>query len=85
MGKITTVEGIERPCVWRDLSGHLDTAVELRRCPFCGFAAGFRPDPQDRNYLRAECSNTSCGIATPFHYKTREAAVVAWNRRPTAE
>jgi hypothetical protein len=32
--------------------------------------------------LRAECANTSCGLATPYHYKTREDTAYAWNRRP---
>lgn len=77
---ITKVDGIERFPTLR--GGSMDTSTDLRRCPFCDSPAGYRWDPQHRDYLRAECSNTSCGIATPFHYKTREDAAYAWNRKP---
>lgn len=77
---ITKVDGIERNLIMQH--GLLDTSVELQRCPFCGSPAGYRVDPQHRDFLRAECSNTSCGIATPYHYKTREDAAYAWNRKP---
>lgn len=83
MGKVTTVAGIERfPTMQHGL---LDTSITLNRCKHCGHEAGFRRDPARDGSLRAECSNTSCGIATPFHYRTRETAAIAWNRTPTAE
>lgn len=76
--KITTVAGLERfPTLKHNL---LDQSAELRRCPMCDSVAGFRPD--NHGYIRAECANTSCGIATPFHYRNREDAKYAWNRRP---
>lgn len=74
--KITTVGGIERHPTLQ--SGLLDTDDRLSACPFCGTVAGFREQQQ---MLRAECSNTSCGVATPYHYRTRELAIEAWNRR----
>lgn len=77
MSKITTVAGIERHPLLQ--SGLLDTSDLLMNCPFCGHVSGFRDGVKP--YLRAECSNTSCGVATPFHYKTREDAATAWNRR----
>lgn len=80
MGKVTTVAGIEG--FLKVQHGLLDTSAMLSRCKHCGHEAGFRGDPRD-GLLRVECANTSCGIATPFHYRTREAAAVAWNRQPT--
>lgn len=63
----------------------LDTDVSLMRCPFCGYAGAFndgeRRGQSDNYTVAVYCSNTSCGIHTPQHYKTREAAAVAWNRR----
>lgn len=74
--KITTVGGIERhPTLQSDL---LDTDDRLLPCPFCGTVAGIRDMYQ---MFRAECSNTSCGVATPYHYRMRELAIEAWNRR----
>ncbi len=81
MGKVTTVAGIERHPTLQ--SGLLDTSDLLHRCKHCGHVAGFRQSRELPAYLRAECSNTSCAIATPFHYKTRESAAAAWNRTPT--
>jgi hypothetical protein len=74
--KVTTVGGIERHPTLQ--SGLLDTDERLSVCPFCGATAGLREQYQ---MLRAECSNTSCGVATPYHYRTRELAIEAWNRR----
>lgn len=74
---VTIVDGIERHPTFQ--SHQLDTSVDLIRCRCCGSVAGYR---EDRGYLRAECANTSCAIATPFHYKTREDAAYAWNRKP---
>jgi DNA gyrase inhibitor GyrI len=61
-------------------SPRLDTNPELQRCPFCGTLAGYRED--GHGMVRAECANGSCAVATPYHYKTREAAKAAWNRSP---
>lgn len=75
---LTTVAGLER---FPTLQGNLlDTSVELRRCPMCDSVAGFRANPHGD--IRAECSNTSCAIQTPYHYRTRETAAYAWNRQP---
>lgn len=80
MTQLDRVTGIERFAINR--GGQLDTSVELDRCRHCGESAGYRDDPQDYRYMRVECSNTSCGIATPFHYSSRRTAAYAWNRRP---
>ena len=80
MSKVTTVGGLERHPTMQ--SGLLDTSIDLARCPMCGSEVGYRTDTQQPHYLRAECANTSCGVATPFHYKSREDAAYAWNRRP---
>ena len=72
------VGGIERFPIFRD--GLMESDARFRHCPFCGSEAGFRKDRQ--NDYRAECSNTSCGVATPYHYKTVESALYAWNRKP---
>lgn len=78
MGDVTNVDGIERHPTLQ--SGLLDTSIDLRHCRMCGSVCGFREN--GLGYLRAECANTSCGIATPYHYKTREDAAYAWNRKP---
>lgn len=77
---ITTVGGIESFGMTR---GQIDTSVHLARCPFCGSQAGFHDSGRlDTKFNRwVECSNTSCGVRTPEHYQTREAAAEAWNRR----
>ena len=64
--------------------GTLDTSDALDPCNRCGAPAGFRPVAAGPHpgLLRAECSNTSCAIATPYHYRTREDAAYAWNRKP---
>lgn len=84
--QVTTVTGIE--CWgWQGRHpGHLYPvpALRLAKCPFCGDEAGFTKDirraPPEFPYA-VECSQTSCGIRTPFHYRTEEAAAEAWNRR----
>lgn len=78
MSNTTTVDGIERHPTLQ--TGLLDTSTDLKRCPFCDSVAGYRLD--GNGLIRAECANTSCGIATPYHYKSREDAAYAWNRRP---
>lgn len=81
MSKITTVGGLEMHPLLRDRP--LDTdPLTLSPCPFCGHQAAY----EDRGLLqlmrrRVVCSNTSCGVATPWHYATRERAAEAWNRR----
>lgn len=80
---ITTVGGIERFPVLQ--SGLMDTAPDvLKPCPFCGHEAAFKDSGvkgHDHFCVRVCCSNGSCGVCTPEHYKTREAAAMAWNRR----
>lgn len=85
MGKITTVAGLE---MFATPHPHpLDTDNSLSRCPFCdhegAFNDGERRGQNDNYTVAVVCSNTSCGVRTPQHYKTREAAAIAWNRRPT--
>lgn len=82
MGKVTTVGGLE---MFATMHPHeLDTAPGiLRDCPFCGFPAGFtdgnRRGQSDNYTVAVSCTNTSCGVRTPEHYKTREDAATAWN------
>ena len=79
---MTTVGGIERHSIPQ--TNLLDTDPVLQACPFCGSDAGYRGPVPVRGFghaLRAECSNTSCGIATPFHHRSRRQAAEAWNRR----
>jgi hypothetical protein len=84
---ITTVGGLERFPSLMD-APRLDTAPELDRCKHCGHEAAYTdgaPRGQNDNFtLGVECSNTSCGIRTPEHYKDRASAAVAWNRTATA-
>jgi hypothetical protein len=77
---ITRVDGLEMFAKMRH-GPFVDTSTALRPCPFCGSEAGYREDARDK-HLRVECSNTSCGVATPYHYKTRAWALKAWNRTP---
>jgi hypothetical protein len=86
--KITTVGGIEMFPTQMGRPGIMDTSPDLLACPFCGHQAGYRGPVHlqagfntSDEWIRAECSNTSCGVATPYHYRTREAARDAWNRR----
>jgi len=80
--RITTVDGIQM----YNHHPRLDVCDELSRCPFCGYEAGY--DTTDLiacapgRWIKVECINSSCGVATPFHYRTRETARDAWNRRP---
>jgi Lar family restriction alleviation protein len=84
--KITTVGGLE---MFRWGNSHLYRVegLALLPCPFCGDEAGFRKDKQRHHPpefpYAVECSQTSCGVRTPFHYKTEAAAAEAWNRRIT--
>jgi hypothetical protein len=77
---ITRVDGLEMFAKFRH-GPFIDTDPMLDRCRHCGSEAGYREHEYDK-LLRVECSNTSCGIATPYHYKTRELALKAWNRTP---
>lgn len=81
---IAKVTGLERFATAQALL--LDTDVCLDSCRHCGSPAGFREDGVASLYhtvmLRVGCSNGSCAIATPFHYRTREDAAYAWNRKP---
>ena len=78
---ITTVDGLE---MFANLHPHpLDTSSLLLPCPFCGHEGAFHDSGNLSTHFNrwAECSNTSCGVRTPEHYQTREAAAIAWNRR----
>lgn len=81
---LDTVAGIEQFAKYRVPWG--DTSDTLARCKTCGHEAAFR-EPEHRGYEHAmisvECSNTSCGMKTPPHYKTRVEAAKAWNRKAT--
>ncbi len=86
---VTKVAGLEMHAVFHP--HEIDTAPDmLKDCPFCGATAGFTDGNRrglpmkggDAYTVAAGCSNTSCGIRTPEHYKTREDAAYAWNRRP---
>ena len=68
------------------MTAKLDTAPDvLKTCPFCGHDGAFndvgRRGQSDNYTVAVHCSNTSCGVRTPEHYRTREAAAKAWNRR----
>lgn len=84
--QVTTVAGIEcMGYMGRHPSG-LDTAPDvLQPCPFCGYEAAFKEGPRhtdDRGFnLSVWCTNGSCAVHTPEHYKTRETAAEGWNRR----
>jgi len=85
MNQITTVGGLEMTCV--DHSGNIDEdKATLKPCPFCGHSAGYfnshRAD--DRFPIGVCCTNTSCGVQTPQHYRDRQTAALAWNRRSPA-
>jgi Restriction alleviation protein Lar len=78
---ITTVGGIEM----YNHHERLELDGLLRHCPFCGYEAGYDTTDLIANapgkWIRVECTNSSCGVATPFHYRTRESAREGWNRR----
>ncbi len=62
----------------------LETDARLKLCPFCGAKGAFRLRDKaghDTHTIKVECTNSSCGVATPEHYATRESAIEAWNRR----
>lgn len=81
MSNVTTVGGLEMFQKLRPMPLDTDPGV-LRPCPFCGHEAAYEDHGQlQAMRRRVVCSNTSCGIATPWHYMTREAAAAAWNRR----
>lgn len=71
------------------MAGDTDPAT-LVNCNRCGHEAMY-VEPGHRYHMgdsgiHVECSNTSCGLRIPAHYKTREAAAKAWNRTsPTQE
>lgn len=79
----TTVAGLEMFAVPHPHP--LDTADELLRCPCCAYPGayndGMRRGMNDNYTVAVHCSNTSCGLHTPEHYKTRADAARAWNRR----
>ena len=76
---LTRVDGLEMHPKGGNM---METDPLFHRCKTCGAESGFRRDDTHPRMYRGECSNTSCGIATPFHYKTREDAAYAWNRKP---
>lgn len=78
---VTVVNGVERFAT--PYPAGLEGDVALLRCPFCNDQAGYRQQASlgDPFVFRVECSNTSCMVATPYHYKTRDTAKAAWNRR----
>jgi hypothetical protein len=81
MIKKDTVAGLE---MFIHRPSGLDQSVELNRCKHCGHLAGFRDEGKrghDSFSVSVECTNTSCGIKTPQHYKDRESAAKAWNRK----
>jgi len=87
MGDVTTVGGIES---FGLTASGLDTDAKLLPCPFCGHQAAVRVTEEGKWRMEmpppvwpysVECANTSCGVRTPAHYKTREDAIKAWNRR----
>ena len=83
MTKVTIVDGLE---MFANLHPHpLDTHESLLRCPFCAHEAAYndgeRRGQSDNYTVAVHCTNTSCGVRTPEHYKSREAAAIAWNRR----
>jgi Lar family restriction alleviation protein len=88
MGKVTTVGGLEQ-FVGNKGKGSLYTAPPgvLSQCPFCGHEAAFKrsrdPTVPEPHVFSVHCSNTSCGIHTPEHYKSEADAAQAWNRRLT--
>lgn len=84
MSKLTTVGGIESHPMCRDGLMEIPGDGILENCNRCGAIAGFRVDPRGPvvGMVRAECSNSSCAIATPFHYRTWMDAAYAWNRKP---
>lgn len=87
MGKVTRVDGLE---MFAKFHPHeMDTSDMLLPCPFCGspgaFTDGNRRGMTPNHFtVSAACSNTSCGVRTPEHYATREAAAKAWNRRESS-
>lgn len=88
MGKVATVGGLEMfPVGGKTL--HLDQPRPgvLKDCKHCGHPAAFYNGPKrgasDNFTVGVQCTNTSCGIRTPEHYRDEESAAVAWNRTPT--
>jgi Lar family restriction alleviation protein len=84
MGKVTTVGGLEMFAVMRKVRLYQPDDISLKPCPFCGKEGALHRESQqghDRYIYSAECSNTSCGVRTPVHYRTEEDAAAAWNRR----
>lgn len=80
---ITRVDGLE---MFANNHYHeMDTSKLLLPCPFCGspgaFTDGNRCGQSDHYTVSAACSNTSCGVRTPTHYRNREDAAKGWNRR----
>lgn len=80
---IDIVDGLEMTFGKGRGGSGIDQSVDLDRCPFCGSLAGYYESSVrgDTHPLGVTCVNTSCGIKTPKHYQSREAARAAWNRR----
>ncbi len=78
-----TVAGIEQFRKARLIAGDTDPQ-SLNNCDRCGHEAMY-VEPGHRNHVgydvHVECSNTSCGLRIPSHYRTREDAAKAWNRK----
>ena len=81
LANVATVVGLEMTCL--DHRGTIDEDRTLARCPFCDHTAGFydSTDRGDKFPIGVVCTNTSCGIKTPQHYRDRQTAALAWNRR----
>lgn len=77
----TTVGGLDN---WLRLKSNLlDTSEDLNRCKTCGYIAGYRLVGSSNDlYHKVECTNTSCGVSIPSHYRNRKDAAYAWNRTP---
>jgi hypothetical protein len=86
--QVTSVGGIEKfPMIKPDVVYGVEYAVVLSVCPFCGHPAVYctdrRPTPVSAFQYAVRCSNNSCAVQTPFHYRDKDSARAAWNRRAT--
>ena len=85
---IDTVAGLEMFALGRASDWEVPDDGSLKDCPFCGHPAGYHiaqrnPPHHKPDNVAVGCINTSCGVCTPRHYETRQAAAAAWNRRVT--
>ena len=71
-------------------------AEQLLPCPFCGAAFKMGQEPNDNGYVAGMfyifhdygpigSAARSCIIDVPKHFKTEEAAIIAWNARHALE